>query len=136
MLAWDETHDWVLERIFNDLSRVTIHFRHASPSIAELAAIRRCLPEFRDKAPAAVRAAIGDSGQLSLDTMPSPEARRIIDAAKRQGLQVSAECASFVSFVPFDRTTGCAWLIEDDAEAAAVEQAMLAAGVPVRAVEA
>jgi hypothetical protein len=49
---------------------------------------------------------------------------------------VVAESASFVSYLPYDRTTGCAWLIEDDAEATAIAQAMLAAGVPVQDVEA
>jgi hypothetical protein len=87
-------------------------------------------------APAAVRAAIGESGDLSLGDYPSPMARLVIDAAEAQGLQVVAERASFVSYLPFDRTTGCAWMIEDGAEAAAVAEAMLAAGVPVREVEA
>jgi hypothetical protein len=68
--------------------------------------------------------------------MPAPEARRVIDAVKAQGLEVVAESASFVSYLPYDRTTGCAWPIEDDAEAAAVAQAMLREGVPVQDVEA
>jgi hypothetical protein len=37
--------------------------------------------------------------------------------------------------LPVDRTTGCAWLIEDAAEARSVAEAMIAAGVPVQAVE-
>ena len=52
--------------------------------------------------------------------MPTPEARRLIEAAQAEGLQVVAEAASFVSYLPYERTTGCAWLIEDDAESAAV----------------
>ena len=87
-------------------------------------------------APAAVRAAIGESDMLPLGVLPSPEARQVIRATEAAGLRVAAEGASRVSYLPFDRTTGCAWLIEDDAEAAAVAQAMLAAGVPVRSVEA
>jgi hypothetical protein len=35
-----------------------------------------------------------------------------------------------------DRTTGCAWLIEDDDEAADVAQAMLQEGVPIQDIEA
>jgi hypothetical protein len=136
MLDWDQSHDWVLERFRNDRTRVTIRFRQTPPSVAELAAVRRCLAQFRDTAPAAVRAAVGESGELPLGALPSPEARQVIQAAEAEGLRVVAEGASFVSYLPFDRTTGCAWLIEDDAEAAAVAQAMLAAGVPVRDVEA
>jgi hypothetical protein len=87
-------------------------------------------------APATVRAQIGNSGVLALGVLPTPEARRLIETTQGEGLEVIAEGASFVSFLPYDRTTGCAWLIEDDAEAAAIAQAMLAAGVPVQNVEA
>jgi hypothetical protein len=68
--------------------------------------------------------------------MPTPEARSVIEAVQAQGLEVVAESASFVSYLPYDRTTGCAWLIEDDAEAAAVAPAMLQEGVPVQDIEA
>jgi hypothetical protein len=132
MPAWDRTHDWVLERLWNDRTRVAIQFRQAPPSVAELAAVRRCLPQFQHMAPAVARAVIGDSGVLSLGDLPSPEARQLIEAAEAQGLRVVAEGAPFVSYLPFDRTTGCAWLIEADAEATAAAQAMLAAGAPVR----
>jgi hypothetical protein len=87
-------------------------------------------------APAVVRGRIGDSRKLSLGVLPTPEARRVIEQAQTEGLEVIGESASFVSYLPFDRTTGCAWLIEDDTEAAAVAKAMLEAGVPVQDVEA
>jgi hypothetical protein len=136
MLTWDRSHDWVLQRFWNDLTRVCIRFRQGPPSVAELVALRRCLPQFRHMAPATVRAQIGNSGVLTLGVLPTPEARRLIETAQGEGLEIVAESASFVSFLPYDRTTGCAWLIEDDAEAAAVAQAMLAAGVPVQNIEA
>jgi hypothetical protein len=136
MLTWDRSHDYVLQRYWNDLTRVTIRFRNSPPSVSQLVALRRCLPQFRDVAPASVRETIGDSQELSLGELPTPEARRLIQAAQANGLEVVAQSASFVSYLPFDRTTGCAWLIEDDAEAAAVAQEMLAAGVPVQDVEA
>src|SRR5690349_13999066 len=118
MLSWDRTHDWVLERFWHDLTRVTIQFRQAPPSVAELVAVRRCLPQFRHMAPAAVRAMIGETRVLPLGVLTSPEARELIQTAEAEGLTVLAEGASQVSYVPFDRTTGCAWLIEDEVEAA------------------
>jgi hypothetical protein len=51
-------------------------------------------------------------------------------------LEVVAESASFVSYLPYDRTTGRAWLIEDNAKATAIAQAMLREGVPVQDIEA
>jgi hypothetical protein len=136
MPVWDKTHDWVLIRSWNDLTRVTILFQQVPPSVAELVAIRRCLPQCRHMAPARVRAAVGEPGALPLGVLPSPEARQLIQVAEAQGLRVVAEGASVVCCLPFDRTTGCAWLIEDEAEAVAVLQAMLAAGAPVQDVEA
>jgi hypothetical protein len=134
MLAWDRTHDWELQRFWGDRTRVTIQFRQQRPSVAELASVRRCLPQYRHMAPATVRATIGESGELPLGELFTPDALELIKAAEEQGLRVVAERASFVSYLPFDRTTGCAWLIEDEAEAAEVARAMLAAGVPVREV--
>jgi hypothetical protein len=136
MLTWDRSHDYVLHRFWNDLTRLAVRFKAAPPSVHELAALRRCLPQFRDVAPAVLRGEIGDSQQVSLGEMPTPVARHMIEAAQAEGLEVVTESASFVSYLPYDRTTGCAWLIEDDAEAAAVAQAMLDAGVPIQDMEA
>jgi hypothetical protein len=61
---------------------------------------------------------------------------RLVEAARGAGLGVLAENVSFISYLPYDRTTGCALLIEDDAEARSVAEAMIAAGVPVQEVEA
>src|SRR5260370_14159124 len=130
MVAWDHLQDWVLQRFWPDRTRVAILFRQRPPSVADLLAVRRCLPQFRDKPPAVIRALVPDSGVLALGVLPTPEARRLIEAAKGEGLDVVAESASFVSYLPYDRTTRCAWLIEDEAEAAAITQSMLAACVP------
>lgn len=136
MLSWDRSHDWVVQRYYNDLTRVTIRFQHGEPSLGELAAIRRALPQFRDMPPAELRAVIRSAGSLALGKMPTRVALRIVEAARAAGLDVLAENVSFVSYLPYDRTTGCAWLIEDDAECRAVAEDMIAAGVPVQEVEA
>jgi hypothetical protein len=135
MVAWDCTRNWVLHRFWHDLTRVTICFQHVPPSVAELAAVRRCLPQFRHIAPASLRTAT-DGGVLPLGILPSSQAHFLIEAARGQGLEVLADNASFASYLPVDRTAGSAWLIEDHAEATAVAQAMRAAGVPVQEVHA
>ena len=38
MLTWDRSHDYALHRFWNDLTRVTIRFRNAPPSVGELVA--------------------------------------------------------------------------------------------------
>ena len=133
---WDRTHDWVLHRHWEYLTRVTIRFRTGKPSLAELVAVRRCLPQFRYMPPAAVRETIGDSGELSLGVFPTLEGISIVEAARVEGLEVVTAGASSVSYLPEDRTDGCLWVIEDEAESQAVAKSMLAAGIPVQDEEA
>jgi hypothetical protein len=135
MVSWDRSHDWVVQRYYHDRTRVTIRFPQGTPSINELIAVRRSLPRFRDTPPAELRAAIASTGSLPLGEMPTPDARRLVEVAREAGLSVLAENVSVFSYLPYDRTTGCAWLIENDAEARAVAEAMIAAGVPVQAIE-
>src|SRR5687767_1899488 len=124
MLAWDRSHDWILQRCPRSLTRITIHFSQKSPTVTELAALRRCFPEFREMPPAMLRARLGDSGMLSLVEMSTREARPLVQAARKEGLRVVDEGRSYVSYLPIDRTTGCALLIEDEAEMQAVAEAI------------
>ena len=134
MLDWDRSHDWILHLFRVEETRVTIRFRYNPPSVPELAALRRCLPEFRHVAPARLRARLSETGALELGNMPTREARPLIESALGEGLDVAVECEPRVGYVPFDRTTGCAWLIEDDGEGLAVAQDMIASGIPVQEV--
>ncbi len=136
MLSWDRSHDWVVQRYYNDLTRVTIRFGRSAPTLAEMLALRSCLPQFRDTPPAQLRTLIGSAGSLPLGEMPTRQALRLAEGAQAAGLDAVTENVSFISYLPYDRTTGCAWLIEDEAEARSVAEAMMAAGVPVRRVEA
>ena len=79
-----------------------------------------------------MREEFGSSPELSLGEIPTFEARPLIESLKAQGFEVAAQSRSFVSYLPIDQTTGCAWLIEEDAEVARVVEEMLAAGVSVQ----
>jgi hypothetical protein len=136
VVEWGGRHDWVLLRFYSDLTRVTSQFQCAKPSLSELTVIRRCLPQYRDMSPTAARASIGESGQLTLGVLPTPEARQIIGKIQGVGLTVNVEGASDISYFPHDKTTGCGLVIEDEGEARAVVQSVLDAGAPVSPVEA
>lgn len=64
--------------------------------------------------------------------MLAREARRLVGAIQAAGPGVVVESASFISYLPYDRAAGCAWLIEDDAEARSLAEAMIVAVVPVQ----
>lgn len=134
MISWDSSHDWEVQRYFHELTRVTIRFVQNVPSMNELLKVRQCLPQFRNTPPAELRASIHD-GCLPLGELPTREARVVIERAEAAGLLVHAECASFISYLPFDRTTGCALLIENEIEAREVAKEMMAVGFPVKDIE-
>lgn len=131
MSSWDREGDWVLYRIRREITSLTIRFRSAPPSVMELAAIRKVVPEFRDSPPITIRDRIGCSRELSLGVLPTHEAQRVVEEVQAVGLEVIAESRTVVGYLPFNRTTRCARLVEDYDEAEALVQSMLQSGVPV-----
>src|SRR4051812_19237605 len=117
MFQWDRTHDWVLQCFETDRADLTVVFDGARPSLRELAALRRCVAEFRQLPPAAARNRAGTSGRLELGELPGPEGRRLSEDLQQAGLRVELRNTSRVSYLPLDRTTGAALLIEDEDEA-------------------
>ncbi len=63
--------------------------------------------------------------------LPGPEARRLLDELRRAGLRAELRNTSGVSYLPLDRTTGAALLVQDAAESRRVAEEMIQAGVPV-----
>lgn len=133
MLTWDRTRDWVVHRHYHELTEVSVHFGAGGPSARELIALRNCLPHYRDTPPVELRRLVGQT--LALGTMPTRAARPWMEKALAAGLNVVGVNASFVSYLPVDQTTGAAHLIEDDEQARALAEAMIAAGVPVVDIE-
>jgi hypothetical protein len=131
MIHWDSTHDWVLTRFESDRAELTVLFDEASPSLRELIALRRCLPEYRQLTPAAARDRAGTGGRVELGELPGPEARRLSEGLQQAGLRSELRNTSRISYLPVDRTTGAAMLIEDEGEARRVAEEMIRAGIPV-----
>jgi hypothetical protein len=132
MFDWDRSHDWEVQRVWHDRTHVTIKLKQIPPSVKELASLRRCVPQLRKMTPRTARAAVSETGTFSLGMMPTPEALKFISEAEAQGLHIVAERTTIVSYLPYDRTDDCAWLIEDDSEARAIADSMIKSGVPVR----
>lgn len=58
--------------------------------------------------------------------------RRLLENLNRAGLTTAVRNTSFVSYLPLDRTTNSAMLVEDDEEARELAERMIRAGVPVQ----
>ncbi len=84
--------------------------------------------------PAAARAFAGTGGRLELGEFPGPQARRLLDQLGGAGLRTELRVTSGVSYLPLDRTTGAALIVEDNAEARILAEEMIRAGVPVERV--
>jgi hypothetical protein len=132
MFEWDRSHDWVVQRYHSDRAELTVLFEVGRPSVRELAALRRCLPAIRDIPPSAARARSGHQGRLELGEMPGPEARRLLCELRRVGLRAELRVTSTVSYLPLDRTTGTALIVENDADATRLAEQMIQAGIPVQ----
>ena len=125
----------MLHRFFHERAEVTIHFGAQTPTVGELAALRRLVPHYSNMPPAALRELVGHAGEHSLGDMPGDTARELAAEAQKIGLKFTVENTSIVGYLPFDKTTGCAWLIDDEEESKAVVESMIAAGVPVEIIE-
>src|SRR5579872_1257658 len=135
MEEWDRSHSWVIHRTRHDRARITIRFKENSPSGTELLAVRDCFHQFRDKPPKDIKAMIADRGELPVGIVAGRQVHWIKDKVAKLGLKLIVEDASYVSHLPFDRTTNCVWLIEDSKEAKIIAEKMIASGVPIEDAE-
>lgn len=78
---------------------------------------------------------IGNASELDLGVHPLTASRRLAECLRREGLNVVEEDASSVDYLPYDKTSGVAWLIEDENDAKEIARRMLAAGVRVELIE-
>lgn len=136
MIDWDRTHDWEIQCIYWEQAQLTIRFRGAVPSIAEIVALRRNVSEFRHRPPAEIREMLGATGRFVLAEAAGRDARQLRTELERDGLTVQLENTSRTEYTLFDRTSNAIWRIEDPALAAETVAAMRAAGVPVVTIEA
>ncbi len=128
---WDGTEDWVLAKHVHRHRRLRIRFSGKRPTVSELSAIRKLLEHHRHVPPAELRSMIEDTGELDLGCIAPARATKVLDRANDLGLHITATDASVTSYLPINRTTKDALLIDDDELNETVVQEMLKRGVPV-----
>jgi hypothetical protein len=131
-MDWDRSHDWILLRRFHDRAMISVAFERGQPSVGELIALRKCLPQFRDMSPAALRDSAGSSGRLDLGEFDGILVRPLVEKLEREGLAVAVRKTSFISYLPLDRTTNSAMIVEDAGEAKELAERMIEAGIPIQ----
>ncbi len=128
---WDGTEDWVLSKQVRQAKRLKITFSGKRPTASELSALRKVLEQHRHVPPAKIRSMIEDTGEMDLGCFAPARATEIVNGANKLGLDITVTDASVTSYLPINRTTKDALLIDDDELNEAVVQEMLKRGVPV-----
>jgi hypothetical protein len=127
--TWERSHEWEVHRTHHNRVAISVVLT-GGRLIQELVAVRRIWEAYRAMPPSKIQEHIvGD--RLPLGVFSSIAARRFREAAAANGLRLQVEDWSTVSYLPFDKTTNMACLIEDDREAEEIAKQMIASGVPV-----
>jgi kynureninase len=135
MIYWERSHEWVLYKTYYCRTSITIYFQQDTPSVAEMFAVRKCLPQFCNIPLAELRESIAKVGSLFLGEMDTREAREIITVTRNAGLNTIEKSRSFISYLPHDLTTNHALIIEDEVESQSVAAEMIKAGIPIKLIE-
>ncbi len=132
---WDGTEDWGLHKLFIEQTTVTVHLAGQTPSIQEIVALRKLLPEDRYLPPDEVRTAIGNNKTLELPIKQQPEASFLAERGRSLGLNISEEDTSYDYYLPVlrqgDPVVEYDWMMDDEALAQEIVSRMIAAGVPI-----
>ena len=130
-LDWEQDADWVVLRSRLSRHALVVRFSQPSPSMAELAALRRISGEVALTPLGELKRRVGNAGTFVMSELGADEASEIAEAAKREGLLLSREVRHHTVMVPLNRRTRMVCLMEDDEEARRVCLAMIAAGRPL-----
>lgn len=130
MNDWDQNDEWEVHRTFHARA-VLVVILPDKEKATSLAKLRRIIPEFRNTPPAALLRKTRDGGELHLDEMTGREAHRLEKELIDAGIQTRRVDTSVVSFLPFNRTKGYAWLIESSVESERIARKMISEGVKV-----
>ena len=132
---WDGTEDWVLYKLFIEQTTLTVHFAGQTPSIQEIIALRKLLPEDRYLPPGEVRTAIGHNKTLELPIKQQPEASFLAERGQSLGLNISEEDTSYIYYLPIlrqgDPVVESGPIMDDEALEQEIVSRMIAAGVPI-----
>ena len=134
---WDgSAPEWCLHVIHRHERRLVIVFDSAGPTARDVSAMRQVFEELRAQPANVVWATIKGLQRVPLTEVHSPvDAPGLTEAARRSGLVVEVLATDTVEYLPFNRKTNTALLIESDDLKARVAQRMLAAGVACQQVE-
>lgn len=132
---WDGTQPgWVLLQSNLELVDPVLLFPPGGPSLEMVAYVRKVLPEFADLSSAQVYAELKGKQRVPLERCSAERASALVELLGIQG--ISLDLFPIPSgYLPANRISGSALIIEDNDEARAVCAEALRRGVPALSVD-
>jgi hypothetical protein len=128
---WDGSEDWSLSANYHSQSNVKIVFFGNKSTMKEIAAVRKLITAYQNIPAIEVKSLLSNRKEIDLGILSSMETNRIKKHAVELNLTIIAVDSSYTSYLPINRTTNHALLIEDDTLARRVIAKMLKFGVPI-----
>ena len=128
---WDGSEDWGLIAHHQSQTRVKVTFSDSQPSIEEIASIRKLVEAYQNTPITEIKSLLSSRKEIDLGILPGIEANRIVRRAKQLRLRIISTDASTTSYLPINRKTNMALVIEDDTIAKRVIEKMMECGIPV-----
>lgn len=129
---WDGTEKgWVLERFDRDLIEIEILFSNSGPSIKEIQALRSAIPEYSHRKIQEVFSDLQGLSKLWIGEFESIEGRRIVKACEKEKIRVRIKERVETHFMPVNKITQMALVIEDESLALEVAKEGMRQGMEV-----
>jgi hypothetical protein len=129
---WDGSEKgWILQRFDRDLMEIEILFDETGPSIKEIKALRSVIPEYGRRKIKAVFDELRGQRQIRIGEFESIEGRRIAEACDKEKVRTRIKGRVETTFLPFNKETQLALVIEDDTVALAVAEEGIRQGMKV-----
>jgi predicted transcriptional regulator len=128
---WDGSENWSLSANYHSQSNVKIVFFGNKPTMKEIAAVRKLITAYQNIPAIEIKSLLSNRKEIDLGILSSMETNRIKKHAIELNLTIIAVDSSYTSYLPINRTTNHALLIEDDTLARRVTAKMLEFGIPI-----
>lgn len=124
-----DTKEWTVQRIRQDLRRMSVVCPADSTHSSWIAGLRRLHPPLAMISPAVLLTGVREHGSLDLGIMEGRHAHRLCGSLRRHGFSVEIEDASFMAYFPLFQ--GVPFLMEDKAGAEAFCLKLIESGASV-----
>jgi hypothetical protein len=128
---WDKRNGWGLsQHTYSEIS-INVIFSNNIPNMKEIFDIRKLSKEFREISIVKIKSKIGNNGKAFIGKFGSIEANRIINRAKELNLTLGVIEECIITYLPVNKESKNALIIEDDELANNITKRMLDEGIPI-----